>query len=153
MLSNPGITIYRTLNRARAFWGFDYMMSRRLQMYYEWDMVSLLAVVVFEAGGYALAMVLALVGFFCARDLWSRAPGLLLLLVAFAVQVPYTLAFATGTYHFAAVALFFPFAGAALAGRPNISQLVSSRWLLVSLAIFALIQLEYAYHTLLHRPT
>ena len=149
--AHPWITLRRTLNRIRAFWGFDYVMARRIQMHFGWGTGGLMPVLLLEGGGYVAVMLLVLIGFF-GSDAWRRPRGRLLIVLVLAYQLPYALAFATGTYHFTAMALLLPFAGAALAGRHGWSGLRDNRRLWVAVAVFLAIQAEYLVHTLIHSP-
>lgn len=158
----------QSLNRLRSFWGFDYLAARRIQLHYRWGAPALFALVAVEAGGYALVMTLAIVGMFGGGVQWrakaGERSGLLsnsfvngsILAFVLAYQLPYTIAFSGGTYHFPIMGLLMPFAavgGAVLWRRWNdeprpIRGFPVRVW--VALAVFLLIQVEYAYYTWKH---
>ncbi|MDT8390804.1 MAG: glycosyltransferase family 39 protein [Lentisphaeria bacterium] len=155
--SNPDHFLLRTLNRIRAFWGFDYLASRRIQVWLGASTVTIAPLLIVEAGGYFLVMFLAIIGLFDG-DLWLRKKGDLFFLLGLILcyQLPYCVAFSGGTYHFPVMGLLFPFASLGW-GR------VASRWrerkwrALLCLpkgvyavwAVFTIIQIEYAFFTLL----
>ncbi len=144
-------TLWRTLNRARAYWGFDYLASRQIQLHYQLGTGGLVGLLVLEAGGYALLMLLVLAGLIGDWSYFTRPGRWLLLLVVLAYEVPYALAFSCGTYHFPVVWLLMPFAGAALAraegrARRLLLEGPKRRRLRVAVLLFALIQVEYGYH-------
>ncbi len=151
VVRHPFVTLLRTLNRARAFWGFDYVTARRIQTFYGLDARRLAGLLLLEAGGYALVMTLALLGLFCGGPLLAREHRWLLWLVA-AYQLPYVAAFATGAYHFSAMGLLMPLAGAGLWVLKDRSLWRRDgrgrRRFYLALALFGAIQLEYAWFTL-----
>ena len=161
--SHPGRTAWRTLNRIRGFWGFDYLSSRIVQNWAGLRKVGLLALLALEGGGYVLCCVLVLLG----GLLWtgSTAPRVddpvsasrrytaaWLLLLVLAYQVPYMLAFSGGTYHFPVIPLLLPFAGLALVllreRRDEVLRTLRRPAFLLGLAVFLIIQLEYAYYAI-----
>jgi len=148
---HPGVTAWRTVNRMRAFWGFDYLMARNIQLSQGLAAGWLLALTALEAGGYALVIALALVTLLCGAGELRRPATWTVLACVAAYQVPYVLAFSAGTYHFAVIGLLFPFAGLAAARDPRREppwlQARSSRALWLALAIFVGVQLEYAPQT------
>jgi 4-amino-4-deoxy-L-arabinose transferase-like glycosyltransferase len=144
---HPGMTGLRTLSRIRAFWGFDYLMARDIQLHRGLGTTGLLALTAIEASSYALVMVLALVTLLCgAGELRGPATATVLACVA-AYQLPYTLTFSAGTYHFPVIGLLFPFTSLALARDPRREepwlQARQSRRLWIALVVFAAIQIEY----------
>lgn len=147
MASHPGRTALRTLNRTTSFWGFDYMASRLVQDNRGWGTMGLLPLLALEAGGYLVVAALAILGLFAFGaecDRWWLA-WLAWLVVAY--QVPYAIAFSSGTYHFPAMALLVPFAGVALARRREIAlRLRENKAALVAFAVFAIVQVQYAYY-------
>lgn len=152
ILENPGVTLLRTFNRIRAFWGFDYVMAREIQNYYDLDYTGLGLLVLIEGGGYCFIMLLVLMGIFV---LWKGADGKLawwLILLVLAYEVPYMLAFSNGFYHYPVIPLLMPFAGLAIQAllrQKNKSDSAipyNNRLFLVSAAIFIFIQFEYAYY-------
>jgi hypothetical protein len=150
---HPWITLWRTGNRIRAFWGFDYLMSRVIQREYGLGMTGVLIPLGFEAGGYLIVMLLALAALLCGPSA-SRSPAiLLLLLIAVAYQAPYAVAFSSGTYHHPVMGLLFPLAGLALASWRDregaLARARRSRSFWAAAALLAALQLEYAYHTLM----
>jgi 4-amino-4-deoxy-L-arabinose transferase-like glycosyltransferase len=148
---HPWNTAWRTLNRIRAFWGFDHTMARQIQHHFGWPTWAVVPLLIPEAGGYCLVALLALVGLICARDQLHPTTTILLLVIVLAYQAPYGLAFASSIYHVSVMGLLLPFAGAALASTSS-PDLVPwpgrehrRRVALVS-ALFFAIQLEYGYH-------
>lgn len=149
VINNPGITLWRTLSRIRAFWGFDYMLSREIQNNYQLSNFQLLAPLILEAGGYVILMIGVLLGLFFARPLLAPSATTLLLVMTIGYQVPYMLVYAAGTYHFPAVFMLLPVScvgwGWALGSRQRWQQIAQRRWFWASVALFALVQLEYGY--------
>lgn len=163
MEHHPGITAYRTLNRATSFWGFDYLASRIIQEDRGWGKRGLLPLLALEAGSYALTMLLAIIGAFAfnraragsaAKDgVDAAAPDPYfrrwLLWLAMAYELPYMLAFSGGTYHFPVIGLLVPFAGfAALRAREIGAHLRKSRVTVSLVVVFIAIQAEYAYYSI-----
>jgi 4-amino-4-deoxy-L-arabinose transferase-like glycosyltransferase len=173
---HPLVTAYRTLNRATAFWGFDYLASRIIQEHFEWGKKGLLPLLALEAGSYCAVMVLAIVALFGFRkgrstsipSLSSVPPGktdserpsvpplafdpfwaLWLVLLAVAYELPYMAAFSGGTYHFPVIGLLIPLAAVPLAaGGPRVwlAQLKGRPWAWVAIAALGLVQAQYAYY-------
>ena len=148
VLENPGTTLLRTLNRIRAFWGFDYVASRRFQIAYElgwWALVGLLSL---EAGGYLAVMILVLLGLVEGREKLDWGMGLVGGLVI-GYQIPYWIAFSAGTYHFTVVGLLVPFA--ALGATVLLDWIHGKRDLRgprkakILVGVLLLLQIEYAY--------
>jgi hypothetical protein len=149
---HPWISVWRTGNRIRAFWGFDYLMSRVIQNQYGFGMAGLVIPLGFEAGGYLIIMLLALAALLCAPAV-ARSPAvLLLLLLAAAYQAPYAVAFSSGTYHHPVMGLLFPLAGLALASWRDpegaLARARRSRGFWAAAVLLVALQIEYAYHTL-----
>lgn len=145
MASHPGETAWRTLSRVRAFWGFDYVMSREIAKANALGKALALALLAVEAGGYVALMIAALVGAFHGSTWLAPRAGVLLALVA-AYQLPYAFAFAGGTYHFPVIGLLVPFAaaGGRFLAAPNALRAISP-WAWLAIVIFGLVQLEYAW--------
>jgi 4-amino-4-deoxy-L-arabinose transferase-like glycosyltransferase len=151
MREHPWNTAWRTLNRIRAFWGFDHTMARQIQHHFAWPTWTLAALLVPEAGGYCLVAWLVLAGLMCARDRLHPAGAALLLVIVVSYQAPYALAFSGSIYHVPVMGLLLPFAGAALAPMSSTGVL---RWpcldhgraLAVVSTLFLALQLEYGYH-------
>lgn len=150
IIENPGITIIRTLSRIRTFWGFDYVLSREIQEYYNLGIGSLTALLAFESGGYVLVGMLIITGLFLARDRVVPMATKYLLWVVIAYQIPYMISYAAGNYHFPVVWLLIPFGGAGLArivplGAEAWEAIKGNRRLWIALIVFILVQVEYAY--------
>lgn len=150
VVAHPGEFVLRSVNRARAFWGFDYYRSAELRST-GWSTPAMLAVFAAEAGGYVVAACLALAGFvgpFKSERTWRRD---LLVAAAVLLYIPYVFSFSVGIYHFAVMIILMPVIGAVLgkvasAGvRQSLRAAVASRPLVVSVLIFGLLQIEYAY--------
>ncbi len=145
----PGLFVIRTLNRARAFWGFDYIASRQVQQWLGWGNFGLCCLLLFEAGGYVLVMTLVIIQLFSnngSREdrFWKWS----LIGFVLAYQLPYCLAFSAGTYHFPVMVLLMPFAALGLARLWRREVNLWQPRIVVPLLIFAAIQLEYAYFTI-----
>ena len=150
---HPGITLYRSLNRIRAFWGFDYVASREIEKYYGWGMAALGVMLIVEAGGYIATMALVLVGMVCFwRQIHHRVWAWWLVALVLMYAFPYMLAFSNGFYHYAPMWLLIPFAGLALANLVGGGvatavwrRAAANRWLWLAMGVLVFIQLEYAY--------
>jgi hypothetical protein len=72
-------------------------------------------------------------------------------------MAPYLVAFATGTYHFAVMALVLPLAGHGLVSfRRNPRTVLRGnrgRVFLAVIVVFVVIQLEYGYHAVVNLPS
>jgi len=149
---HPGVTAWRTLNRIRAFWGFDYLMARNIQLDRGLGTGALVALTAIEAGGYLVVVALALVALVTSAGQLRRAAAWTLAACVLAYQAPYVVAFSAGTYHFPVMGLVFPFAGLALAGDPRREarwrSARASRPLWIALTVVLAIQVEYAIQTL-----
>ncbi len=153
---DPLRTLLRTINRARAFWGFDYLLSRRIQIHYHLGTMGLIGLLIAEAGGYVALLLLVLAGLSKGWNGFAIGGGKLLALLAFTYMLPYTIAFSGGTYHFPVVGLLLPFAGVALdrgirRDTAFWARTMESRAFRTAAAVFLLIQLESAYFTFAHR--
>ena len=81
--------------------------------------------------------------------------AVLLVGLALAYQVPYALVYACGSYRFPVMGFLFPFAGLALdemrrGGREFWRTVKGMRWLWISVGVFVIIQVEYAYFLFAH---
>jgi len=153
----PDIFLYRTVNRMRCYWGFDYYASRLIQNQNKLGTGGLIPLLCFEAGGYVIVMLLVLAGLFLARGRGNTSGMLLLLYFALAYMAPYTLVFSSGTYHIPIMGLLLPFAGmTADELTSNFAETwrkLRSNWFFALLVVvFILIQCEYAYHIFYHFP-
>lgn len=148
---HPGITLLRTANRARAFFGFDYIASRQIQQAFGWSAVAALPLLALEAGGYLLVMTLALAGVFAVKPFSHEGTWWLLSLIA-AYAGPYCLAFSAGTYHFPMLGLVLPFAGAAVVALADgrWREILSRRPTWLAWGAFFAVQIEYAWFSLRH---
>jgi 4-amino-4-deoxy-L-arabinose transferase-like glycosyltransferase len=155
MTRHPLETVVRTTSRVRQFWGFDYVASRRIQVAYDLGLPAFLGVLLLEAGGYALVVCLVLTGL---TDISPYRVGALLLIsiLIFLYQVPYWIAFSSGTYHYTVIGLLVPLAavGAArwISWWRGAESLLSDRFLVFLITGFALLQLEYAYFLYAYSP-
>jgi 4-amino-4-deoxy-L-arabinose transferase-like glycosyltransferase len=146
---HPAVTMLRIVNRVRAFWGFDYTMSSIFGG--EWGKSAKVEAVglVFEVGGYAILMLLVIVGLVFARP-WFR-PGCLALTLGLigAFELPYVLVYAAGRWHYPVLGLLAVIAGAGafwLMTTPGRwSRCRTSRPLWIALVLFLAVQIEYAY--------
>jgi 4-amino-4-deoxy-L-arabinose transferase-like glycosyltransferase len=149
MVNHPVRTLWRTLNRTTAFWGFDYLASREIQKWgalsqrAEWSLLAL------EAGSSCCVMALALVTLFCLPGA-SRGPcGVWLLCLSLAYQAPYCIAFSGGTYHFPVMPLVIALAAVTLAEFEEARRrFITSRAGYTAIGAFVLLQAQYAYSVL-----
>jgi 4-amino-4-deoxy-L-arabinose transferase-like glycosyltransferase len=147
---HPLVTLYRTVNRTSAFWGFDYLGSRLIQKYEDWPTSRSLPVLALEAGAYSVVALFALAAVFAFRADVDPFWGWMVVCAVLGYEVPYALAFSGGTYHFPVMPLVVVFAAVPLGTcgvREALSRAVQSRGALIAFAVFALIQLQYAYWT------
>jgi len=147
ILKNPHIFALRSLNRIRAFWGPDYAMSRGIQLFYGLSFTEFLPVVLFEAGGYVLVMLLAVSSLlFLFKSGWSLEIKLLLLLTA-SYQLPYIIAFSAASYHFPVMGYMMVFAafGVEKIMNGHWGEMFLKRRFVIAAIIFLVIQIEYAY--------
>jgi 4-amino-4-deoxy-L-arabinose transferase-like glycosyltransferase len=154
MVSHPGKTALRSVNRATSFWGFDYLAARIIQEHRGWGARKVLPVLALEAGSYVL-MLLAIAGFFAFREETSTGARQALVLLVIAYELPYTIAFSGGTYHFPVIGLLIPFAALAAAHvftaggvRMAMARLRKSKGAPLALVVFAAIQVQYAYYAI-----
>lgn len=148
---HPFITLWRTINRIRAFWGFDYIMSREIQVYYGMGLKALGLLLTIEGGGYCVVMLLILTGLVCAWHEVRLHGSIVMILMVIGYQLPYAVAFSGGTYHFPVMGLLVPFAGVTLAralngGIRNWTCPGGKGWMWLSFGLFILIQVEHAYY-------
>lgn len=153
IVDHPGVTAWRTASRIRAFWGFDHTMARQIELALGLRSSEMGALLLAEAGGYGIAMVLAMGGIAWA---WGRLDGanawfLLGLIGAF--QVPYAIAFAMSVYHVPVMGLVLVFAGvgaeriwAAGSGLAGRMALLRRPAFCIPVVVFLLVQIEYGYY-------
>lgn len=143
---HPAESAIRVINRTRAFWGFDYVLSREIQHHFAWTTLQALPLLSFEAGGYLLAAILALVGLI-RRGNRARPNGLgLIAVMVFSWMVPYLVAHSYGFYHHPVMGLLLPFAVLGVMElRRHGKQLFLDRRLVVAILLLLLIQVEYGY--------
>ena len=114
----PALFVLRTANRARAFWGFDYIASRTYQASLKsagessgmLTKAKVGGLLLLEAGGYLAVMLLATAGLLAGWNQQRSAIQWWLLGLTVMYAAPYGLAFAAGTYHFPVIGLLIPFA-------------------------------------------
>jgi hypothetical protein len=147
MVHHPARTSLRTLNRATSFWGFDYLASREIQNWRGWGTGSTLPLLALEGASYLAVAGLALVTLFAMRGTGNPAWRWWLVALALAYELPYSIAFSGGTYHFPVVPLLVPLAAVA-ATRPARAwrSLRQSRAAWAALGVFAIIEAQYAYY-------
>ncbi len=151
---HPWRTLKRTIYRTLAFWGFDHQASREHARHAGWGTTGLAALLAYEAGSYLAVAVLVLFGLLCCRDTIRKPVLKVTLALVIMYQIPYSVAFSAGTYHFPVIYLLMPVAGAAVAWISAVGPRVAAAraWakpsLAVALIVFALVQAQYAYHLL-----
>lgn len=152
MRGHPLRTLYRIANRARAFWGFDYLATRVVQQHAQGRLKQAAPVLLaLEAGTFVATMALAACAIVALRASMRRGFGLWLGALVLAYQIPYLIAFSAGTYHFPVMGLVWPFAGVAVAhvsreGLRPFAQRLGARGFAV-LALLLAVQVEYAVQT------
>jgi 4-amino-4-deoxy-L-arabinose transferase-like glycosyltransferase len=146
---HPAVTVLRTTNRVRAFWGFDYTMSSEFRN--DWHKSAAVEALglVFEAGGYAVLVLLVIIGLGFARDLLRPGALTLLIVVIAAFELPYALDYAAGRWHYPILGLLAVVAGAGaywLVITPDRWRRLRRSWAFwAALAVVLVVQLEYAY--------
>lgn len=177
--AHPLRTAWRTVNRTLSFWGFDYLASREIQKWFGWRSLTTAPLLALEAGSYCAVAALVIVALFilkgagdglCLETPESSGRASMgwrtwLVSLALAYELPYSLAFSGGTYHFPVVPLLVPIAALAVAallqlvdGRPRAgvpppgsatprAPSAKARWRgAVALCVFAAVQAQYAYY-------
>jgi 4-amino-4-deoxy-L-arabinose transferase-like glycosyltransferase len=149
ILRHPLRTALRTLNRATSFWGFDYIATREIQNWGGWGFRAVLPLLALEAGSYVAIAALAIVAMLALRSACrSDWRGWLIALMV-AYEVPYAIAFSGGTYHFPVMTLVVPFAAVTVTqGLEAYGQARVSRATIALLAMFAIVEVQYAYFAL-----
>jgi len=149
VLTHPGRTALRTLNRATSFWGFDYLAAREIQKWADFGSRAALPLLAIEGGSYLLVATLAIAALFAMRGVGDRGAKGWLLALALAYELPYALAFSGGTYHFPVMVLIVPLAAiAAAAPAAAWRELRASRVAWAALGVFAVVELQYAYYAI-----
>ncbi|MGH7270187.1 MAG: ArnT family glycosyltransferase [Polyangiaceae bacterium] len=149
MARHPERTALRTLNRATSFWGFDYLASREIQKWRGMGARAALPLLALEGGSFMAVAALALAALFALRGAGDPEWRAWLVALALAYELPYTLAFSGGTYHFPVMPLIIPLASLAMAHPAETWRRArQSRVTWAALATFALVQAEYAYFAL-----
>lgn len=153
IIDHPGVTAWRTASRIRAFWGFDHTMARQIEFALGLRSFEMGALLLLEAGGYGIAMLLAMGGIAWAWERLDRAKAWFLLGLVGAFQLPYAIAFAMSVYHVPVMGLVLVFAGVGaerlwtagpgLAGR---IALLRRPAYCIPVALFLLVQVEYGYY-------
>jgi 4-amino-4-deoxy-L-arabinose transferase-like glycosyltransferase len=147
--SHPGTTAFRTFNRVKAFWGFDYTMSTDIRDSFGLSQAAILPLVALEAGTYWLVAALAIIGLVFAREHLRFGPLAFLLALVVTFQLSYAAAYSAGRWHFPLLGFVIPVAaagGAWLRSTPGALRAVRrSHAFWLALAVFAAIQVEYAY--------
>lgn len=153
MAEHPGTTALRTVNRARAFWGFDYAFSNGLRVDLGAPTALVLLAAAVEVGGYIVFGLLVLAGLILGRGYFRGRRWLFVIALVLAYQLPYLIAFSGGRWHLPVLALLAPVAAAGLTalGPPAtaVRRVASSRALVISAVVFLLLQVEYAWFVLL----
>lgn len=148
----PGITLLRTANRARAFWGFDYIASKQIQQALALSSVAFYPLLALEAGGYVAVILLAIAGLVLAWRRFATGGNLWLLGLIVAYAAPYCLAFSAGAYHFPMIGLTLPFAGLACVSLRDgtCREIIHRRTIWFAAVAFFAMQVEYAWFSLRH---
>lgn len=154
VLGHPLRTAWRTFNRTVSFWGFDYLASREIQKWFGWRSLSTVPLLAVEAGSYCAVAALAIVALFVfggSGDRGDRVWRIWLVSLAVSYEIPYSLAFSGGTYHFPVIPLLLPLAALAVEELRCRSAWLrlqgrSGRVGAVALCVFAAIEAQYAYY-------
>ena len=152
----PDVFAFRTVNRIRAFWGFDYIAAGRIKEH--WRTAGMLPVLAVEAGDTPSPCCWSFCGFFLVSRAMATRYALFLLAVVLAYQLPYMIVYGCGCYHHAVISFLFPFAGVTLdeaqrGGMAFWRTIRGMKWLWVAVVVFLLIQIEYAWQVMLYRGT
>lgn len=151
VLARPDLFVIRTLNRIRAFFGFDTFTGTRLVAEDIATTPVALLIVGIDSLFYITISLLA-ISYFFLRDLLttrSAVPVLLILGISLLYAAPYFVAFSHATYHFPVLMLMAVFAAVTFEGlssqeiRPQIIKRLRSRRVIAAFVLFALIQLEW----------
>jgi 4-amino-4-deoxy-L-arabinose transferase-like glycosyltransferase len=147
--AHPAETAFRSFNRIREFWGYDYTISNLFRVEWAKGAKAEAFGLIFEAGGYFVLALLTFIALIFARQLFR--PGAIWLLIGLILtfQIPYVLVYAGGRWHYPVLGLLAIFAGVGLKwliDTPDRWKLIwRSRAFWIATVIFALIQIEYSY--------
>lgn len=149
IMERPDLAALRTVNRARAFWGFDYLASRMIQATAHPPRWVSLLVLATEAGSYCLVMMCALIALTRCTNQINRVALVWFLALIVAYAAPYCLAFSSGSYHFPVMGLVVPFAAIGIDSlrHGKWRQAIRSVRVWSVLLLFVVMQGEYAYFT------
>lgn len=153
-LDHPIRTVWRTFNRTVSFWGFDYLASREIQKWFGWRTLTTTPLLAVEGGSYCAVAALAIVALFAMREAGSAPVRYWLVSLALSYEIPYSLAFSGGTYHFPVLPLIVPIASLAVVElrRPGAWLRLRSgsgrawRTRVIALCVFAAVEAQYAYY-------
>ena len=146
------LTAWRTLNRIRGFWGFEYSTSNIFRVQWEKGYKAEAVGLVFEAGGYFVLATLIIIALLFARGLFR--PGAIWYLVglALAFELPYALVYGAGRWRYPILGLMAVAAGAGamwLINTPDRWRRIgTSAAFWICMAVFVAIQAEYAYYNI-----
>jgi 4-amino-4-deoxy-L-arabinose transferase-like glycosyltransferase len=149
IVHHPAITALRTLDRAQAFWGFDYTSSNDLRDTLGLTRAEHLPLVALEAGGWFIVALLAVVGLTSARYLIRTPIALFMLALVLGYALAYLAAYASGRWHEPVLGFVVPFAAAGavwLMDTPGVTRRLRRNPAFLTLAfVFVIVQLVYAY--------
>jgi hypothetical protein len=143
--NNPGLFLLRTVNRVRAFWGFDVFTAARLRtagpIGHRWFLLAFVmdALIYLMAAGFAVFwMALA------SRDFWRDRETLLLASAIMLYALPYWVSMSHATFHFPVV---MPLVLLGAKARQT-AEVDAGRWLrgLVGLLVLGMIQVEWLWN-------
>ncbi len=151
ILARPDLFIIRTVNRIRAYFGFDTFTGTRLIAEDIAPTPFALLVVGIDTLFYIGISLLA-ISYFFVRDVLTtrkKVPIILILGIGVLYSGPYFVAFAHATYHFPIVMLVVVFSAVVYEGladkntRQQIFQRLRTRTALAAFTLFTLIQIEW----------
>jgi len=151
VLERPDLFIIRTLNRTRAYFGFDTFSGTRLIAEGIVPTIVGLGVIAVDGLFYLFVMIPAVVYIAAYWNRWGMIPASLIGSVILLYSAPYFVAFAHSTYHFPVTPLFAVFGAAlldklrTLEHRQEVIAAIRERRILVAIATigFIFIQIEW----------
>jgi 4-amino-4-deoxy-L-arabinose transferase-like glycosyltransferase len=153
--NHPAISLLRTANRARAFWGFDYTIPNLFRTNWGKGAATEAVGLLFDIGGYLLLIVLMIIGLVFARGLFRSGTLWFVVVLIAAFELPYMLSYAAGRWHYPTLGLLAIPAGAGAAWLMSTPdrwrRLWTSKPFWIATAAFVVLQVEFSYFTITSR--
>jgi hypothetical protein len=149
MVEHPWITLLRTTNRVRAFWGVEYNGSRQIQEAYALSRPQAAALLALEGGGFFLIGLCAWLALLHASTRRDGSAFLAATMAAYAA--PYFVSFAIGLQHTTLVPIVIVLAAAFVVRvrrAPAPWRLLRSRRVLIAALFWSALQAEYLFWVL-----